>query len=317
MSNQILGIHHVTAIASDPQRNVDFYAGLLGLRLVKVTVNFDMPDTYHFYYGDATGSPGTILTFFCWIGARKGRPGAGQIAVTSFSIPAGSTAYWTERLTSQNVAVEGPTGRLGDDVLSFSDPDGLRLELIAHAGAPSVAGWNHTTVSPEHAIRGFHGATLAAGRSEPTEALLTDGLGFTRVRSEGNRIRYAAGPSAPGRFVDVLRVPNDGTGNVAVGSVHHIAWRTPTDEDELAWRKSLAKLGLGVSPVRDRQYFNSIYFVEPSGVLFEIATDPPGFATDETVEELGQSLKLPPWLESQRKALELALPPIHRPATID
>ena len=315
MSNGILGIHHVTAITGDPQQNVDFYAGLLGLRLIKVTVNFDMPETYHLYYGDAFGSPGTILTFFSWLGARRGRIGAGQVTTTSFSVPADSLGYWTERLTSRGVAFAGPTTRFSEELVELTDPDGLRLELIAAptSAAAAPGSWDGATVPAERAIRGFHSVTILASRFDPTLALLEGPLGFAPVVEHGNRARFAAGPAGPGQYVDVVRASGEPPGHVSVGTVHHIAWRTPTDEQELSWRERLSEVGFEVTPVRDRQYFHSIYFVEPSGVLFEIATDPPGFATDETIDQLGSSLKLPPWLEPRRAELEAILPPIQRP----
>jgi catechol 2,3-dioxygenase-like lactoylglutathione lyase family enzyme len=312
MPPEILGIHHLTAIAGDPQQNLDFYAGVLGLRLIKVTVNFDMPETYHLYYGDAVGSPGTILTFFPWIHARKGRPGVGQVTVTSFASSTGSLDYWSERLTTYGVDAATADTRFDEQFISFADPDGLQLEIVARPDPIETVAWTGSPVPTEYALHGFLGATILAGRPEATENLLSETLGFSRLRQEGNRIRYAAGPVGSGQFVDILRSAPDQAGNVAVGSVHHIAWRTPSDDHELAWRGVLAKTGVGVTPVRDRQYFRSIYFVEPSGVLFEIATDPPGFAIDETIEELGSSLKLPPWLESRRSELESVLPPLRR-----
>ena len=312
MPPEILGFHHLTAIAGDPQQNLDFYSGVLGLRLLKVTVNFDLPETYHLYYGDATGSPGTILTFFPWIHARKGRPGVGQATVTSFATSTESLGYWSERLTANGVDVASADTRFDEQFISFADQDGLQLEIVGRPDPIETVAWTGSNIPSEHALRGFLGATILAGRPEATENFLTEALGFSRVRQEGSRIRYTAGPVGSGQFVDILRSAPDQPGNVAVGSVHHVAWRTPSDEQELAWRGVLAKTGVGVTPVRDRQYFHSIYFVEPSGVLFEIATDPPGFAIDEPIEELGSSLKLPPWLESRRSELESVLPPLRR-----
>ncbi|HLZ09297.1 MAG TPA: ring-cleaving dioxygenase [Chloroflexota bacterium] len=313
MPPEILGIHHLTAIASDPQRNLDFYAGVLGLRLLKVTVNFDMPETYHLYYGDAVGSPGTILTFFPWIHARQGRRGIGQVTVTSFASAHESLSYWAERLTANGVDVAAADTRFDEQFISFADPDGLQVEIVARSDPMKTIHWTGSPVPAEFALRGFLGATILAGRPEATEGLLSGTLGFSRVRQEGNRVRYQVGPVGSGQFVDILRAAPDQIGHVAVGSVHHIAWRTPSDEQELAWRAFLARAGVGVTPVRDRQYFHSIYFAEPSGVLFEIATDPPGFAIDETNEELGSSLKLPAWLEPRRSELESVLPPLRRP----
>ncbi len=313
MDMMIPGIHHVTAICDDPQRNIDFYVGLLGLRMVKQTVNFDMPETYHLYYGDELGHPGTILTLFSWPDAPKGRRGAGQIGTISFSIPQQSLDYWSERLSDHNVPVSGPSTRFNDQVLSFSDPDGLALELVAHSGTAKYDAWKGSLVPAEHAIRGFHSVTLMERRLDYTATLLTGGLGFQLVRREGNRSRYKVGTEDFAALLDVLELPDAARGVVAVGSVHHVAWRTPDDEQQLSWRENLMALGFEVTPVRDRQYFRSIYFNEPGGVLFEIATEPPGFAIDEPPEQLGTHLKLPPWLEATRPSLEEILPPLHLP----
>ncbi len=311
----IPGIHHVTAIAGDPQQNVDFYTGLLGLRLVKLTVNFDDPGAYHLYYGDEVGHPGTILTFFAWPGAPHGRPGAGQTTAVSFSVPIDSLDYWTERLAQRGVAYEEPIARLDEQVLTFLDPDGLQLELVAHPDAASLDAWQTGPVPPEHAIRGFHSVTLSEADHEDTASLLTETMGLRQVAQANDRIRYQAASAGPGARVDVIRTPRPVLGRVAVGSVHHVAWRTPTDDEQLAWRAEIAARGLNVTPVLDRQYFHSIYFREPGGVLFEIATDPPGFAIDEPREQLGAHLKLPPWLEPMRAQIERDLPVLRLPQT--
>lgn len=316
MDNIIPGIHHVTAICDDPQQNIDFYVGLLGLRMVKQTVNFDSPDTYHLYYGDEQGHPGTILTFFSWPDSPKGYIGTGQIGSVSFSIPAQSLAYWEERLSRHNILVGGPNTRFSEKVLSFMSPEGLVLELVAHPEAQEHAGWKNGSIPPEHAIRGFHSVALMEATLTSTADLLTEVLGFTLIGQEENRSRYKVGSENFATRVDVLNLPNMTRGRIAVGSVHHIAWRTPNDEQQLAWRDSLKKLGMRVTPVMDRQYFHSIYFNEPGGVLFEIATDPPGFAVDELPDLLGTHLKLPPWLESQRPVLEQSLTPLHLPYTV-
>lgn len=313
MDGSVLGVHHVTAIASDPQRNVDFYAGLLGLRLVKVTVNFDDPSSYHFYYGDALGHPGTLLTFFAWPGGLRGRRGTGQIAATTFTIPEAALDYWTERLSQQGVRYDGPVTRFGAPTLAFHDPDGLALELVAHEDGARRPGWDRGPVPAEHAIRGVHAVTLWEHDPAATTVLLSETMGFRREGKDGDITRYAVGEGLPGALVDVRAASSVERGHVAVGSVHHVAWRTPTDDEQLAWRERLAALGLHVTPVMDRQYFKSIYFREPGGVLFEIATDPPGFATDETPAELGTHLKLPPWLEPHRAALQQELPPLRLP----
>jgi glyoxalase family protein len=314
MASQIPGIHHVTAIASDPQRNVDFYTALLGLRLVKLTVNFDDPGTYHFYYGDETGSPGTILTFFPWPGAPRGRQGTGQVTGTSFSIPTGALDYWQARFEQNSVPVEPPIARFDERVLPFYDPDGLRLELVAHAGE-TRPGWQNGPVPPEWAVRGFYGVTLAEEGYERTAALLTETMGFRLLGQDGSRFRYTAGDGAVGAIADLLCQPDGRPGTLGAGTVHHVAWRALTDAVQTTWRQTLSQLDYNVTPVMDRQYFHSIYFREPGGVLFEIATDPPGFATDETPATLGTHLKLPPWLESRRAYIEQLVPPLRLPGT--
>lgn len=314
MSKTLLGIHHVTAICGDAQQNVDFYAGLLGLRMVKRTVNFDDPGMYHFYYGDGEGSPGTIMTFFPIPGAPRGRRGAGEVSVTSFSVPEGSLAYWTERLQGYGMRLSKPIRRFDDEVLVFQDPDGLQLELVAHAGAELRSAWASGPVPAAYAIRGFHSVTLYEREKDPTHALLTGTMGLRVVTEEGNRVRYEMGAGGPGALVDVIYNPEaTQRGLGAQGSVHHVAWRVANDEEEVNWMHLLANQGLHVSSVRDRNYFRSVYFREPGGVLFELATDLPGFAVDEPSAELGTHLMLPSWLEPRRAELERALPPIRLP----
>jgi glyoxalase family protein len=310
----VVGIHHVTAIAGDPQRNLDFYTGLLGLRLVKFTVNYDDPTTYHLYYGDRVGHPGTILTFFPWPGAPQGQLGTGQLTVTSFAIPQASMDYWSKRLKSHGVFSQGPTRRFDEQVLTFSDPDGLRLELVAGVDSTDGDAWGDGPVPLEHAIRGFFGVTLSEEALGLTASLLIDSLGFRQVTQQNDRFRFAVGSGRLGSFVDVLSLPGAPRGAVSVGTVHHVAWRTPDEEQQKSWRAKLVENGLSVTPVIDRRYFHSIYFHEPGGVLFEIATDPPGFTVDERVERLGTRLNLPPWLESQRGEIQQALPKVRVPA---
>ena len=307
MQNPILGIHHVTAIAGDPQGNIDFYAGVLGLRLVKVTVNFDDPTTYHLYYGDARGHPGTILTFFPWPGARHGRIGTGQVTVTSFAAPERSLAFWEERLREYSIDCKQDRSPLGEEILAFADPDGLQLELVGSRDAHPEFAWEKGPVPMEFAIQGFHHITLAEEGYERTAGLLTETMGFRLIESKGSRFRYAVS-SGTGTMVDVLCTPAGRVGSVAVGTVHHVAWRTPTDEQQAEWRKTLSSRRYNVTPVIDRKYFHSIYFREPGGVLFEVATDPPGFTVDEPADELGSHLVLPEWLESSRAQLEQVLP---------
>jgi len=313
VSENIPGIHHVTAIAGDPRRNLAFYAGVLGLRLVKRTVNYDDPNTYHLYYGDESGRPGTILTFFPWPGAPRGSDGTGQGTVTAFSIPARSMEYWMERLAGDGIAWEGPSRRFDESSLSFADPDGLRLELRDDPGAEAEPAWKAGPVPPEFAVRGLHGVTLALDAHEGTASLLTEVMGFRRVASEGDRIRYQAANGALASRVDLLALPGSPRGRMGVGVVHHVAWRTSDDEEQRAWRARIAAHGLHPTPVYDRQYFRSVYFREPGGVLFEIATDTPGFGVDETPERLGTGLKLPPWLEPDRQRIERILPPLETP----
>jgi glyoxalase family protein len=311
MMPQTTGIHHVTAISGGPQRNVDFYAGTLGLRLVKKTVNFDDPETYHLYYGDGAGSPGTIMTFFPWAHAPGGRIGAGQLVVTSFSIPTASLGYWTERLVEKSVRFEKPRDRFGDTVLSFEDQDRLRIELVATEDGRQ--GWSGGPVRAEHSVRGFHHVALAVEATDRTAALMTDTLGFRQVDEAEGRIRLSAGEGEPGDLVDVVNAAGFPHGSMGVGTVHHVAFRVPDEETQLALREEVAVLGFSVTPVLDRNYFRSIYFREPGGVLFEIATDSPGFAIDEDPEHLGEDLKLPPWLETRRDRLEEVLPSLHVP----
>lgn len=312
---EIGGLHHVTAIAGDPRGNLRFYREVLGLRLVKRTVNFDDPGTYHLYYGDALGRPGTLLTFFPWPGARPGQVGSGQVVVTAFTIPEASIGYWRERLQAHGVAVEGIASRFEEEevVLRFRDPDGLALELVAHPRAEERPGWSDGPVPPEHAIRGLHAVTLLEAIAEPTLRFLIEGMGFRVEREEGDQIRLRVGPGGPGAWVDLRVDPRASRGRVAVGTVHHVAWRVRNDAEQGAWRTHLQARGLYVTSVMDRKYFRSIYFREPGGVLFEIATDPPGFTVDEPPERLGTGLMLPDWLEPRRGEIERALPPLEVP----
>jgi catechol 2,3-dioxygenase-like lactoylglutathione lyase family enzyme len=311
MERRIPGIHHVTAIAGDPQQNLDFYTGVLGLRLVKLTINFDDPGTYHLYYGNETGSPGTILTFFPWPDAPQGRLGTGQTTLVSFAIPAASLKFWMEHLKAHKLTFDGPFPRFDEQVLAFADPDHLQLELIATSGGSEP--WRGGSVPVEHGIRGFHSVTLSEEGYESTAGLLTSVLGFRQAGESGNRFRYVTGEGGASAIVDVLCQPELQRGAVAVGAVHHIAWRALDDAEQRAWRHEIGERGHNVTPVLDRNYFHSIYFREPGGVLFEIATDPPGFSVDEPVAELGQHLKLPSWLEPQRAQLEHILPKLKLP----
>jgi len=313
MDREILGLHHVTAIASEPQANIDFYAGVLGLRLVKLTVNFDDPTTYHLYYGDGQGHPGTIMTFFPWPGAMRGRIGTGQVTLTSFSVPEQALDFWQKRLRDHRIEYKEVRSPFDEPTLGFGDPDGLQLELVSSRHANPDRAWQDGPVPPEFAIRGFHRVTLSVEGYERTADLLTNTLGFRLLDTRGNHFRYATSSGGNGALVDVLCVPAGRTGRVAVGTIHHVAWRTPTDEQQRRWRTTLSANKYNVTPVIDRKYFHSIYFREPGGVLFEIATDPPGFAIDEPANELGSHLLLPPWLESSRSELVKLLPRVKLP----
>lgn len=309
MKPHVDGIHHVTAMAGAPQRNIDFYTRTLGLRLVKRTVNFDDPGTYHFYYGDETGQPGTLLTFFPWgADALQGRIGTGQVTATGFSIPAGSMGYWIERLSSRDVSFDGPSERFDETAISFPDLDGVVIELVETA-VDERPGWSNGDIPDEHAVRGFHQATLSLEGFERTAELIVDLLGFKRTGEMDNRFRFAAG----GTMLDLLCQPGRGRGSMGTGVVHHIAFRAASDEVQARLRSTLQENGYDVTPVLDRQYFRSVYFREPGGVLFEIATDAPGFVIDEDVAELGMHLKLPPWLEQYRDRIERHVAPITPP----
>lgn len=309
MSARSAGIHHVTAIAGDPRRNLAFYAGTLGLRLVKRTVNFDDPGTYHFYFGDRTGAPGSLLTFFPWADAPAGRPGAGQPVVTSYAIPEGSLGWWEARLARAGVFGLTRRERFGATVLRFADPDGLGLELVERA-TPRGTPWEGGTVPVEHQLTGLAGTTLLHRGSDATADLLTGALGFTESGAEGSVRRFT---SDDGSTVDLERQPHAAHGTLGTGTVHHVAWRAADGADQARFRGELLGRTLGVTPVVDRQYFRSIYFREPGGVLFEVATDGPGFLVDEPVETLGRALRLPPQYESQREAIESVLPSLEVP----
>ena len=303
------GIHHVTAIAGLARRNVDFYSRALGLRMVKKTVNFDDPGTYHFYYGDETGHPGTILTFFPWEHVASGRLGVGETQETLFRVPETSLGYWAHRFIEKGVAHEAVDKRFGETVLSFKDPDGTRLALVAVPGIESEPAWSGGDVPAEHAIRGFHSVSLLLRDVGPTGAILTDVFGFSEAGSEGTTVRFKAEGTEIGGIVDIRIAGDFLRGRQGGGSVHHIAFRAADDEAEFAMMKKLAENhGIRTTDQKDRNYFRSLYFREPGGVLFEIATDIPGFAVDEPLESLGKSLKLPPQYELRRKDIEAALP---------
>ncbi len=309
METLINGLHHVTTLAGDTQRNVDYYTNFLGLRLVKKTINFDAPDVYHLYYGDETGSPGTILTFFPYGDLPRGRKGVGQLTYTAFSVPTASLSFWMDRLHEKNIPFAGPYKRFSESYLRFEDFDGTGIELV-FTDEDTRPGWDNGRIPSEFAVRGFHTVTLNESNPDRTIKLLTENLQHELVGEEGGRFRFKAGPGGPGNFVDVLHSPTDVRALQGAGSVHHVAFSTDSDATQLVLQQQLNDAGYHVTPVQDRNYFHSIYFREPGGILFEIATNPPGFAVDEPVSELGQSLKLPSQYEPRRAALENALPEI-------
>ena len=311
MPTTVKGIHHVTALARDPQENVDFYSGVLGLRLVKKTVNFDAPDVYHLYYGNEVGQPGTILTFFPFPDAGRGKRGAGEISAVSFLAPSLSLEFWAVHLSKQGVRFDGPVTRFGEQLVSFEDPEGMRIEMVFADGKDSgESSWDGGAVPRDSAIRRIRGVTLMLRDRGRTEEVLTGTLGFRAAGREGDHFRFNVGEGGAECAIDILTSAGSPRAGQSAGSVHHIAWRTPTGKEQLEWRQKIQEAGLFVTDVLDRNYFQSIYFREPGEVLFEIATDPPGFTVDELPAELGTHLKLPPWLEPERTRIERALPPV-------
>jgi len=306
----ISGIHHITAVASSAADNLTFYEKTLGLRLVKQTVNFDDPYTYHLYYGDAQGTPGSILTFFPWENLPQGKPGAGMVTAVAFAVPRQSIDFWLKRLKTSGLKVEKEE-RFGEPVLRFNDPHGLPLELVGISFTPSTVFWKDGPVTEAHAITGFHSATAILNRFGEMKGLLLDVMGMTLQERENNRYRFVMeSQESLGRVYDIIIDPEAPVGRPGGGTVHHIAFRTADDESQSDWQSHLRTSGLGVTDIRDRNYFRSIYFHSPGGVLFEIATDPPGFTVDENVEELGASLKLPNQYEHMRDNIERQLPPM-------
>jgi glyoxalase family protein len=305
----ITGLHHVTAMASDPQKNLDFYAGILSLRMVKKTINFDAPDIYHLYYGDESGNPGTIMTFFPIPGLPKGRKGKGQLTETSFSIPENSLNYWMKRLDRFKIPYKDPQQRFDDEVFIYlEDYDGLGIELVANK-SDQRKGFTYGQIPEEHAIKGFYSVALSVEGYERTAALLSEKMDHKPVAEKGNRFRFSAS-GKPGDYVDVLCSPDSMRGLGGSGTVHHVAFATENDQTQLEAREVILSAGLNVTPVLDRQYFHSIYFREPGGILFEVATSDIGFDLDEKIENLGEELKLPPWQEINRKSIENGLEPI-------
>lgn len=311
MENRILGIHHITAIAGDAKRNFDFYTKVLGLRFIKKTVNFDDPGTYHFYFGDEAGSAGTILTFFPWgEGIPQGRRGSGMATEIGYAVPKASLEFWVERFDKHNVIYNKPAEKFGQRYLTFLDPDGLKLELVEVAGDPRKP-WETAEVTADNATRGFHHITLTLNSITGTAAVLTNIFGYTLTAQEGNRYRYTTDAIGEAAIVDLVELADEKRGHVANGSVHHVAFRVKNDEILMEFREKVAAAGLSITPQIDRNYFHSLYFREPGGVLFEIATDNPGFTVDEPLEELGTNLKLPAQYESRREDIEAHLVPIN------
>ena len=306
----IKGLHHVTAVARDPQRNIDFYRNVLGQRFVKRTVNFDSPDTYHFYFGDEAGSPGSILTFFAWPNMRRGIRGNGETNALAYNVPAGSLGFWQEHLKQNGITPKPIEKRFGEDVLAFDDPDSMRVELVETASAAPVRFWEAGPIPQAYALQGFHSVTLWLDEVEPTADLLTKNMGYRAAGNESDRYRFVGDSNVSGPIVDIVHRPGKTPAGFGAGSIHHIAFRVPTDEKQLEYQNSIRAAGFRVTEVMDRSYFHSIYFRELGGVLFEIATDTPGFALDEPVESLGESLKLPEWFEPNRVAIEQSLPPV-------
>ncbi|MCH4825450.1 ring-cleaving dioxygenase [Planococcus halocryophilus] len=299
------GIHHITAIVGHPQENVDFYAGVLGLRLVKKTVNFDDPGTYHLYFGNQGGEPGTIITFFPWANAFQGKIGAGQVGVISFVVPTGALSFWGNRLGKLNINF-AKEQRFNETYVTFEDPHGLQLELVERqAGKQNDFAFGDVT--PEVAIKGFAGATLLSARPEQTAKTLEEVMGLEKVGEEGDFTRFRSS-SELGNIIDLKTTPL-GRGEMGVGTVHHIAWRANDDQDQVEWQEFVRNQGYGVTEVKDRNYFNAIYFREHGEILFEIATDPPGFAHDESLETMGENLMLPAQYEQHREKVEESLIP--------
>jgi glyoxalase family protein len=309
MDKLIRGLHHVTATVTDAQEDLDFFTGLLGQRLVKKTVNFDNHHVYHFYYGNAAGTPGTIMTTFPYkgMGVRVGIHGAGQITLTSFSVPAAALGFWRKRLAANGVPFEDELAAPGDEAIRFRDPSGLVLRLVGNS-RDSRAPWSVDEITPELAVRGIHGVTLLVREPRKTIALLTKMMDGAVVSESAGATHIGVGGSAPGQIVDIVPAGETPSAVNGLGTIHHVAFAVGSEEEQLRMRRELLQRGLQVTEVLDRQYFKSIYFREPNGVLFEIATIPPGFSTDEPLGELGQALKLPPWEERFRREIEAGLP---------
>jgi glyoxalase family protein len=326
MKTSVHGIHHVTCIAGDAQQNLDFYVGVMGMRLVKRSVNQDAPDTYHLFYADGAGTPGTDLTFFPWPNMEPARPGTGITMEVALAVPAGSLSYWRPRLAEnsvphgaqdgvQNGAQDGEAQlRFGETTLPFTDPHNLRLALVETDDGRPFIPWLESPVPPEFQVRGMHSVRLWERSLSPTAALLTEQMGFTLLGTEDGWHRYGVEEGGSGKLIEVKEMPDERRGQWGTGGVHHVAWRTSDASEEMALRAVIARTGLQPTSLIDRFWFQSVYFKEPGGVLFELATDGPGFGVDEDMEHLGEQLVLPPWLEPHRSEIEAGLPPLRLPS---
>lgn len=311
--NTITGLHHITVIAGDPQENLDFYVGVMGMRLVKKTVNQDVPGTYHLFYADGEAHAGSDLTFFPWPDMAPGHAGVGLTVEVGLAVPAGSLEYWADRLSSHGVPVGKPVERFGDRVLAFADPHGVAVTLVETSDRREFTPWSASPVPERDQIRGLHGVRLLERNAAPTVELLTETLGFEEVGDEDGWRRFALPGSRSGRVLDIKELPAESRGTWGTGSVHHVAWRVPDDATQLKVQRRLFEANRHPTPVIDRFWFKSVYFREPGGALFEVATDGPGFTVDEPLGELGGALVLPPWLEAQRKQIQDSLPPLKNP----
>ncbi len=316
MADNITGLHHVTVIAGDPQENLDFYVGVLGMRLVKKTVNQDVPGTYHLFYADGVAHAGTDLTFFPWPDMAPGQAGVGLTVEVALAVPIGSLGYWAERLTRHGMETTDPARRFGERLLTFADPHGLRLALVETNDPREFTPWAKSVVPESQQIRGLHGVRLLERDGVPTTDLLVNALGFAEVGEEDGWRRFALPGSRSGRVIDIKQLPTERQGTWGTGSVHHVAWRVPDDQSQLKVQRRVHSAGRQPTPIIDRFWFKSVYFREPGGVLFEVATDGPGFGVDEPLEELGGTLVLPPWLEPKRPQIEASLQPLHTPEKV-
>lgn len=309
----ITGLHHVTAISGDAQENLDFYVGVMGMRLVKRSVNQDSPGTYHLFYADAEGSPGTDLTFFPWPALLKGRRGAGVTVEVALAVPAGSLGYWRERLAGSGITAGEPIVRFSEETLLFEDPHGLSVALVATDDPRDSTPWAESPVPPQYQVRGLHVTRLVTRDLTATTQFIMGAMGYARHAEEDGWQRFAVNGGGSGKWLDLREDREAPRGTWGVGSVHHVAFRVPDDDTELAVRGDVEEFRRNPTPVIDRFWFKSVYFKEPGGALFEIATDGPGFAVDESMETLGETLVLPPWLEPQRAEIEAALPKVRVP----